>query len=59
MECVPQIFPIDGVARPVSPGTTFEYEYLDMYGQPWRQIWERYHEEGMQPPEREDIFSFE
>jgi hypothetical protein len=59
MECVPHIFPINGVARPVTPGTTFEYEYLDMYGQPWRQIWERYHEEGMQRPEGEDIFSFE
>lgn len=59
MECVPHIFPIDGVARPVTPGTTFQYEYLDMYGQPWRQIWERYHEEGMQRPEAEDIFSFE
>jgi hypothetical protein len=59
MECVPHIFPINGIARPVTPGTTFEYEYLDMYGRPWAQVWERYHEEGMQRPEREDIFSFE
>lgn len=58
-ECVPHIFPIKGIATPVTPGTTFEYEYPDIYGQPWRQIWERYHEEGMQRPEGEDIFSFE
>ena len=59
MECVPHIFPIDGVATPVSPGTTFEYEYYDMYGRPWAQIWERYHEDGMKRPEAEDIFSFD
>jgi hypothetical protein len=58
MECVPQIFPIDGVATPVSPGTTFEYNYLDMYGRPWAQVWEKYHENGMERPEGEDIFSF-
>jgi hypothetical protein len=58
-ECVPHIFPINGIATPVTPGTKFEYEYPDIYGQPWRQIWERYHEEGMQRPEAEDIFSFE
>jgi hypothetical protein len=59
MECVPQIFPVDGVARPVSPGTRFEYEYPDIYGRPWAQIWEKYHEPGMKRPERADIFSFE
>jgi hypothetical protein len=59
MECVPHIFPIKGIATPVTPGTTFEYEYPDIYGQPWSQIWERYHEDGMQRPEGEDIFSFE
>jgi hypothetical protein len=59
MECVPQIFPIHGVATPVSPGTTFEYDYYDTYGRPWAQIWERYHEEGLQRPEAEDIFSFD
>ena len=25
MECIPQIFPINGIATPVSPGTTFEH----------------------------------
>ena len=59
MECVPHMFPIDGVATPVTPGASFEYTYLDMYGRPWAQVWERYHEEGMERPEAEDIFSFE
>lgn len=59
MECIPHIFPIDGIATPVSPGASFQYEYLDMYGRPWAQVWERYHENGMQRPEGEDIFSFE
>ena len=58
MECVPQIFPINGVATPVSPGTTFEFTFLDVLGRPWAQIWERYHENGMERPEGEDIFSF-
>jgi hypothetical protein len=59
MECVPQIFPIKGVATPVSPGTRFEYEYPDIFGRPWAQIWEKYHERGMTRPEQPDIFSFE
>ena len=58
MECIPQIFPVNGVATPVSPGTTFEYTFLDILGRPWAQIWERYHENGMKRPEAEDIFSF-
>jgi hypothetical protein len=57
-ECIPQIFPIKGVATPVSPGTTFEYEYPDIFGRPWAQNWEKYHEAGMKRPEVEDIFSF-
>jgi len=58
MECIPQIFPVSGVATPVSPGTTFEYEFLDVLGRPWAQIWEKYHEQGMERPAEEDIFSF-
>jgi hypothetical protein len=59
MECVPHIFPIKGNAVPQSPGATFEYEMQDIYGRPWAQIWERYHEKGMQrPDEQEDLFSF-
>jgi hypothetical protein len=59
MECMPHIFPVNGVATPAAPGATFEYTYLDMYGRPWAQIWERFHEQGMDQPEGEDIFSFE
>jgi hypothetical protein len=30
-----------------------------MYGRPWAQIWEQYHEQGMEKPEEDDIFSFD
>jgi hypothetical protein len=59
-ECIQTIFPIEGLATPVAPGRTFEFEVPDMYGRPWAQIWEKYWEEGMRrPAEGEDIFSFE
>jgi hypothetical protein len=59
IECVPTIFPLEGRATPVSPGSVIEYKIPDMYGRPWADIWEEYHEQGMQRPEGEDIFSFE
>jgi len=59
MECIPANFPIDGIATPKVPGSTLEYVMPDIPGRPWADIWERYHEEGMQRPEEEDIFSFE
>jgi hypothetical protein len=59
MECDPQIFPIDGLATPVAPGQTFEYTLPNLYDRPWAAIWERYHEEGLQRPAEEDIFSFD
>jgi len=59
IECVPSIYPIDGQARPVVPGQTFEYTVPDIYSRPWAGIWERHHEEGMSRPAAEDIFSFE
>ncbi|MEP7314100.1 MAG: hypothetical protein ABI859_16070 [Pseudomonadota bacterium] len=58
MECIPHIFPVHGVATPKSPGSTFDYDMLDMYGRPWAQIWEKYHEKGMKRPEEKDIFSY-
>jgi hypothetical protein len=58
MECIPQIFPVNGIATPERPGATFDFTLLDMYGRPWAQIWEQYHEQGMQRPAGEDIFSF-
>jgi hypothetical protein len=51
MECIPQTFPVDGHATPMSPGQTFEYTLPDIFGRPWAQIWERDHEKGMQRPQ--------
>jgi hypothetical protein len=59
IECVPTIYPIDGRATPVAPGTTFDYKVPDMYGRPWGKLWEQYDEQGMQRPKGGDIFSFE
>jgi len=59
IECVPTIYPIKGRATPVSPGQIIEYEVPDMYGRPWAHFWEKYHEQGMERPEEEDMFSFE
>jgi len=58
IECVPHIFPVKGVATPMTPGHTFEYQLPDTYGRPWAQIWEQYREAGMKRPEDEDLFSF-
>jgi hypothetical protein len=59
IECTPTIFPVDGVPTQVAPGTLIDYPVPDMYDRPWARIWERYHEDGMQQAESEDIFSFE
>lgn len=59
VECIQTIFPIDGHATTVAPGTVIDYEVPDMYGRPWAQIWEKYFEDGMTPPDDEDdIFDF-
>jgi hypothetical protein len=59
IECVQTIFPIDGIATPVSPGNVIEYEVPDMYNRPWGQIWEKYFEQDMEGTPEEDIFSFD
>lgn len=59
MECVPTNFPEDGLATPKTPDSIVEHRLPNIPGRPWADIWERYHEEGMQQPEEEDIFSFE
>lgn len=61
IECIQTIFPIDGEAIPVSPGTVIDYEVPDMYGRPWDKIWRENFEQDMDRPEddQEDIFSFE
>jgi hypothetical protein len=53
IECIPQSFPVDGHTTPMTPGQTFEYTLPDIYGRPWAQIWERYHEEGMEQPRQQ------
>jgi hypothetical protein len=53
MECIPQSFPVKGHATPMSPGHTFEYTPPDIFGRPWAQIWERYHEDGMARPKEQ------
>ncbi|MEJ0037709.1 MAG: hypothetical protein WDO68_16815 [Gammaproteobacteria bacterium] len=59
IECLPNIFPVKGVATPVSPGETIQYEALDMFRRPWGQLWEKYFEEGMgRPKSDESIFEF-
>lgn len=59
-ECVQSIFPIDGRATTVSPGTVIEYRVPDIYGRPWAEIWDRHFEQNMEKGEdEEDIFSFE
>jgi hypothetical protein len=50
MECIPQSFPVDGHATPMSPGQSFDYTLPDIFGRPWAQIWERHHEKGMERP---------
>jgi hypothetical protein len=59
IECLPQFYPVDGRATPSSPGDVVELKVPDMYGRPWGKIWEEYHEQGMQRPTEDDIFSFE
>jgi hypothetical protein len=59
VECIQTIYPIDGRAKAVAPGTVVEYEVLDMYGRPWAHIWEKYWEADMERSQQEDIFSFE
>jgi hypothetical protein len=58
IECIPQSFPVDGHTTPMTPGATFEYTLPDMFGRPWADIWERYHEEGMERPEEPSLFGF-
>jgi hypothetical protein len=59
LQCIQTIYPINGRATPVTPGTVIEYAVPDLYGRPWAQIWEQYYEQGMQRPPEADIFNFE
>jgi hypothetical protein len=59
IDCLPTIFPIEGRATPVAPGTVIPYEVPDMFGRPWGHLWEEYYEQGMEKPREADIFTFE
>ena len=60
VECVQTIFPIEGLATPVSPGEVIEYEVPDMYDRPWDKIWKDYFEQDMdRPDDSDDIFIFD
>lgn len=59
IECLPNIFPVKGVPMAVAPGETIQYEALDMFQRPWAQLWEKYFEQGMQKPSKDEaIFDF-
>lgn len=58
-ECIQTIFPQNGKAMPVPPGTVIEYKVPDMLGRPWAQIWADHFEQDMIKPEPVDIFSFD
>jgi len=58
VECNQTIFEVDGIATPLTPGTEINFTVPDLFGRPWAQTWERYHEEGMQRPEAEGLFGF-
>lgn len=56
--CIQTIYPVDGRAQPVSPGTVIDYRVPDMYARPWAQIWEEFFENNMERPEGEAFFGF-
>jgi hypothetical protein len=56
--CNQTIFQVNGRPAPVVPGTVIQYRVEDLYGRPWAAVWEEYFEQGMQRPEREDLFDF-
>ena len=59
IECVPSIYPVDGVAKPALPGTVIPYKVPDMYGRPWAKIWEEYFEKGMSRPADKPLIAFD
>ena len=60
LRCIQTIYPVKGVPTPVAPGTKIEFEPPDIYGRPWAQIWEKYFEQGMSRPARDDgLFEFD
>lgn len=58
LECLQTIFPIEGVATPVSPGAQITIDAPDWLGRPWAQEWQRNFEQGMQRPEDDVLAGF-
>ena len=60
IECTQNIYNIEGINTPLSPGEVIEYELPDMYGRPWDAIWQKYFEQGMTKPKAntDDLFNF-
>ena len=56
--CNQTLFLVNGRATALVPGTEISYRVEDLYGRPWAAVWEEYFEQGMQKPEREDLFDF-
>ena len=52
IECVQTIYPVNGVAKPVVPGTVIPFKVPNVYGRPWAEIWGEYHEKGIKRPEK-------
>jgi hypothetical protein len=59
VHCFETIFPVNGVGTQVLPGQTFKYTVPDIYGRPWAEIWEKYHEKGMTHPKAKPLFGFQ
>ena len=59
VHCFQTIFPIKGVPTQKLPGDEFEFSPPDIYGRPWAQIWEKYHEKGMERPQQKKLFGFQ
>jgi len=59
VHCIESIYPIGGKATPALPGQTVQYEIPDIYGRPWAEMWEKYHEQGMTRPKAKPLFGFQ
>jgi hypothetical protein len=59
IQCFQTLYPVNGIATPVNPGTVIEYTVPEMFNRPWARIWEQYFERGMTRPAEEDLFKFD
>jgi hypothetical protein len=59
VHCFETIYPVNGTATQVLPGQSFDYTVPDIYGRPWAEIWEKFHEKGMERPKEKALFGFQ